>query len=63
VRTPVRDAAGPAPAADASVEEAQQRFDRVARGHSQTVRLVAEDVANALRASASERAQACIAGY
>jgi len=60
VRTAVRDAAGPAPAADASVEESQQRFDRVARAHSDTVRLVAEDVAAALRASAAERAQACI---
>ena len=62
VRTAVRDAAGPAPAANASVAESQQRFDRVARGHSDTVRLVAEDVADALRASASERAQACSAG-
>jgi uncharacterized protein len=63
VRTALPDAAGPAPAADASVEESQQRFDRVARGHSDTVRLVAEDVANALRASAPERALACIAGH
>ena len=63
VRTAVRDAAGPAPAAGAGVDESQQRFDRVARAHSDTVRLVAEDVANALRASAAERAQACIAGH
>ena len=63
VRTAVRDAAGPAPAANAGVEESQQRFDRVARGHSETVRLVAEDVANALRASAAERAQSCISGH
>ena len=63
VRTAVRDAAGPAPAANPGVEEAQQRFDRVARGHSDTVRLVAEDVANALHASASERAQACNTGH
>ena len=63
VRTAVRDTAGPAPAANASVEESQQRFDRVARGHSDTVRLVAEDVANALRASAPERALACIGGH
>ena len=62
VRTAVRDATGPAPAANAGVEESQQRFDRVARGHSDTVRLVAEDVADALHASASERAQACSAG-
>lgn len=63
VRTAVRDAGGPAPAANAGVEESQQRFDRVAHGHSDTVRLVAEDVANALRASTSERAQACVAGH
>ena len=62
VRTAVRDAAGPAPAANAGVEESQQRFDRVARGHSETVRLVADDVANALRATVAERAQACLAG-
>ena len=63
VRTAVRDAVGPAPAANASVEESQQRFDRVARAHSETVRLVAEDVAAALRASASERAQGCTSGH
>ena len=63
VRTAVRDAAVPAPAADAGVAEAQQRFDRVARAHSETVRLVAEDVAAALRASVAERAQTCIAGH
>ena len=62
VRTAVRDAAGPAPAANAGVEESQQRFDRVARGHSEAVRLVADDVANALRATVAERAQACLAG-
>ena len=59
VRTAVRDAAGPAPAAG-GVEASQQGFDRVARAHSETVRLVAEDVAAALRASAAERAQGCI---
>ena len=63
VRTAVRDAAGPAPAAGAGVEESQQRFDRVARGHSETVRLVADDVVNALRATVAERAQACLAGH
>lgn len=62
IRTAVRDAAGPAPAAGAGVEESQQRFDRVARGHSDTVRLVAEDVAAALKASAAERAQSCRTG-
>ena len=63
VRTAVRDAAGPAPAANAGVEESQQRFDRVARGHSDTVRLVADDVAAALRASAGERAKNCVASH
>ena len=63
LRTAVRDAAGPAPAANAGVEESQQRFDRVARGHSDTVRLVADDVAAALRASADERAKSCVASH
>ena len=62
VRTAVRDAAGTAPPANAGVEESQQRFDRVARAHSDTVRLVAEDVAAALRESADERARTCITG-
>jgi hypothetical protein len=62
VRTAVRDAGGNAPAAAAGVEASQQRFDRVARAHSDTVRLVAEDVAAALRASADERARTCAAG-
>ena len=62
VRTAVRDAAQPAPAANAGVEEAQQRFDRVARAHSETVRLVAGDIADALHTSADERARSCIAG-
>jgi uncharacterized lipoprotein YmbA len=60
VRTAVRDAAGPAPPAAAGVDASQQGFDRVARAHSGTVRLVAEDIAAALRASAAERAQGCI---
>jgi len=62
VRTAVRDAAGTAPPANPAVEESQQRFDRVARAHSDTVRLVAEDVAAALRDSADERARSCIDG-
>ena len=60
VRTAVRDAAGAAPSVDAVVEASQQGFDRVARGHSDTVRKVAEDVAAALRASAAERARDCV---
>ncbi len=61
VRTAVRDAGGAAPAGNAGVEAAQQRFDRVARAHSDTVRLVADDVAAALRASVDERARTCVA--
>ena len=60
VRTAVRDAAGVAPAAGEGVEASQQRFERVARAHSDTVRLVADDVAAALRASAAERARSCV---
>ena len=63
VRTAVRDAAEPAPGAGAEVDASQQRFDRVARAHSETVRLVAEDVAAALRATSAERAQVCITGH
>jgi uncharacterized protein len=63
LRTAVRDAAEPAPPAGAGVEASQQGFDRVARAHSETVRLVAQDIADALRASAAERAQACLAGH
>jgi len=59
VRTAVRDAGGAAPAASASVEESQRRFDQAARAHAETVRLVAEDVAAALRATTAERAQGC----
>ncbi|MFL6695841.1 MAG: membrane integrity-associated transporter subunit PqiC [Vitreoscilla sp.] len=60
VRTAVRDAAEPAPAGNAAVEVSQQRFDRIARAHSETVRLVADDIAAALRASAAERARGCV---
>ena len=60
VRTAVRDAGGPAPAASPGVEESQQRFDRIARAHSETLRLVANDVRQALFDSASARAQACV---
>jgi hypothetical protein len=59
VRTAVREAGGAAPAANASLDDAQRRFDQVARAHSDTVRLVAEDVAAALRDTAAERAQVC----
>ena len=60
VRTAVRDAGGPAPAANAGVDESQRRFDQVARAHADTVRQVAEDVAAALRDSADERARSCV---
>jgi hypothetical protein len=59
VRTAVRDVAGPAPTANPGIDDSQRRFDQVARAHSQALRLVAQDVAQALRDSASERAQAC----
>jgi len=63
VRTAVRDAAIPAPAATLGVEESQQRFDRIARAHSETLRLVADDVARALVDSAASRAQTCVDGH
>jgi len=59
VRTAVREAGGAAPAADASLDDSQRPFDQVARAHSDTVRSVAEDVAAALRDTASERAKSC----
>jgi uncharacterized lipoprotein YmbA len=62
LRTAVRAVSSAAPAADTAVEEAQQRFDRLARAHSDTVRQVADDVATALRASAAERAHDCMPG-
>ncbi|HEY8975880.1 MAG TPA: ABC-type transport auxiliary lipoprotein family protein, partial [Burkholderiaceae bacterium] len=36
VRTAVRDAGGPAPAANAAIDESQRRFDQVARAHADT---------------------------
>ena len=60
VRTAVRDSGGATPAANAGIDESQRRFDQVARAHSDTVRLVAEDVAAALRATADERARTCV---
>ena len=63
VRTAVRDAAIPAPAATPGVDESQQRFDRIARAHSETLRLVADDVARALVDSAASRAQTCVDGH
>lgn len=62
LRTAVRDAAAPAPAAAPGVEASQQGFDRVARAHSESVRRVAEDIDAALRASADERARICLNG-
>jgi uncharacterized lipoprotein YmbA len=60
VRTAVRSGGGPAPAANAAVDDAQRRFDQVARAHSETVRSVADDVAAALRETAAERARTCV---
>ena len=62
VRSGVRASASPVPAGNASIDESQRRFDQVARAHSETVRLVAMDVAVALQQSAAERARACIGG-
>jgi uncharacterized lipoprotein YmbA len=59
VRSAVRDVAGPAPAADAAVEEGQRRFDQLARAHAASLRALAADIAAALRDSAAERARAC----
>jgi uncharacterized lipoprotein YmbA len=60
LRSAVREVAGPAPAADTALEESQQRFDRVARAHSDAVRQLADDIAAALRASADQRARDCV---
>jgi hypothetical protein len=60
VRTAVREVSVAAPAANAAVEEAQQRFDSLARAHSETVRIVAGDVASALRDTAADRARTCV---
>jgi uncharacterized lipoprotein YmbA len=60
VRTAVREGGGPAPAANASLDDSQRRFDQVARAHSETVRSVGEDVAAALRETAAERAKTCV---
>ncbi len=60
LRSAVREVTAPAPAVDAAVEESQQRFDRVARAHSDAVRQLADDVAAAVRASAAERARDCV---
>ncbi|MGN6525505.1 MAG: PqiC family protein [Burkholderiaceae bacterium] len=59
VRGAVRDAAGPAPAGDAAVEEGQRRFDQLARAHAASVRALAADIAGALRDSEAERARTC----
>ena len=61
VRTAVRDAGGAAPAANTGIDESQRRFDQVARAHSESVRLVALDVAKALADSAADRAKTCVA--
>ena len=45
--------------ANPGIDESQRRFDQVARAHADSVRVVADDVAAALRATAAERAQGC----
>jgi len=59
VRGGVRDVAGPAPEADATVDDDQQRYDRLARAHADALRQVAGDIDHALRDSAAERARIC----
>jgi uncharacterized lipoprotein YmbA len=61
VRTAVRDLGGAAPAAGANVDADQQRYDRLARAHSDAVRAVADDIAAALHESSTERARDCVA--
>jgi hypothetical protein len=63
IRTAVREAAGPAPGADSGVEASQQRFDRIARAHSDTLARVADDIRAALSDSLSDRARSCIDGH
>ncbi len=60
VRTGVRDAGTDAPPVNPTVDAAQQRFDRLARAHAQTLRAVAADVVAALRDTAADRARDCV---
>jgi len=60
VRTGVREVSAPAPEANLSLEEPQQRYDRVARAHSTAIHAVADDIAAALRDSAVQRGAACV---
>jgi len=63
LRTGVTAAMRPAPEPDPGVDGAQQRFDQLARAHSDTVRRLAVDVTTALRATAGERAKTCRGGH
>ena len=59
LRGGVREAGGPAAPADPAVEEGQQRYDRLARAHSDGLRRLAADVDATLRETAAERARDC----
>ncbi len=61
LRTAVRDAGEPATGAGllAIVDEGERRYEALARAHSDSVRIVADDIAAALRDSAAERARDC----
>ena len=63
LRTGVTASLMRAASADPAVEASQQRFDQLARAHSDTVRKLAVDVTAALRASAAERAKTCRNGH
>lgn len=59
VRGGVRDVAAPAPDPDPAVDDAQQRYDRLARAHVDALRQVAADIDRALRDSTADRARTC----
>ncbi len=60
IRSAVYHAAWPAPEPDVGVEAPQQPFDQIASAHSRALGDLAREVSTALRASAAERARACI---
>jgi len=61
LRSGVREAGGPAPAANPAVDADQQRYDQLARAHADALRVLAADVAAALRDAAADRARDCAA--
>jgi hypothetical protein len=61
LRSALREVTAPAEASSpgAGEDDMARRFDRLALAHAQALRVVADDIAGALAATASERAQAC----